>query len=69
MTQTKLKESVTKSASHVHYSIPSPKFSSVSLYDQPFSRYSTFVIFPLTPMLKFKNAIIYLILDRSPEDL
>ena len=31
-----------KYPTYVHCSIPSPKVSSVSLYDQPFSRYSTF---------------------------
>ncbi len=31
----------------------SPRFSSVSPYNQPFSRYCKFYVFPLTLMLKF----------------
>ena len=50
-----------KYPTHVHCSSPSPKFPFVSLYDQPFSRYSTFQVFPLTPMLKLQSAIKILI--------
>ena len=40
MTQSELKHLTDKSyAVHTEYSAPSPKFHSVSLYDQPFSRY------------------------------
>ena len=44
---------------YVHCSTLSPKFSPVSLYDQPF--FETFHIlgFPLTPMLKFQSATIF----------
>ncbi len=36
---------------HTKYSPPSPKFGSVSLYDQRFQRYQTFYNSPLTTML------------------
>ncbi len=35
-----------------------PKFSSISLYDQPLD-IAHFMIFPLTPMLKFQSAVIF----------
>ncbi len=53
----------------VHCSTPSPKFSSVSLYDQPFSRYCTFTICPLTSMLKFQSATKFLIFRKLPKHL
>ena len=50
----------------MHCSTTSPKFLPVSLYDPPFSRYSTFYVFPLTHMLKFQSATIFLKLGRLP---
>ena len=49
-----------KYLSYMQYSTPSPKFSSVLLYDQPFSRYSAFQVFLLTPMLKSQSATNFL---------
>ena len=44
---------------YMHCSTRSPKFSSVSFYDQPFSTYSTCYLIPLTPMVKFQSAIFF----------
>ncbi len=43
-----------------------PKFSPVSLYDQGFQDFAHFMIFPLTPMLKFPSSIKCLIFRRMP---
>ncbi len=40
---------------NVHCSTPRAKFSSLSPYEQPFLRYSTFWVFPLTPYVKLSN--------------
>ncbi len=40
---------------HAHCSTPSPKFSSVSLHDQPFLRYSTFYDFPIDCHVKISK--------------
>ncbi len=55
-----------KYPTYVHYSTPSPKFSSVSLYDYPFLRYRHLRLSPLTPMLKFQSATKFLKLGRLP---
>ncbi len=46
----------------------SPKFSSASPYDQPFSKYSTLIFYdlPSTPMLKFRSARKILKRGRLP---
>ena len=45
-----------KYPTYMHCSTPSPTFSSVSLYDQPFLRHSA-----VTPILKFKSDTKFLI--------
>ncbi len=54
-------DSQVKSTLHTLYTYPPrSKLWSVSLYDQPFSRYGAFCNAPLTPMLKFQSATIFL---------
>ncbi len=45
-----------KHSTYAAHSIVRPKFSSVSLYNQPFQDIAHFMIFPLTPKLKFRSA-------------
>ncbi len=40
---------------YVHYGTQIPKFSSVSLYDQPFSRYFTFQDFPINSHVRISK--------------
>ena len=44
-----------KCPTHMHRSTPSPKFSSVLLYDQPFSRYCTYQDFPTDSYVKLSK--------------
>ncbi len=44
----------------LHMQYIGPKVSSVSIYDQSFSRYHTFYDFLLTAMLKFQGTILKL---------
>ena len=49
-----------KYPTYVHCSTPSRNFLSISLYDQPFSRYSTFKDFPIESHFKFQSATFFL---------
>ncbi len=51
---------------YVHCSTPSPTFSSVSLYGQPFARYCTFQDFPIDSHVKISKCHFFFNFGRSP---